>query len=314
LEDVHPSPFLSGGGKLAFFWQVDDVIRAIPDSGLSLWSFYGRILPIVAGVGDVHTSLRGPDDLTANGFAIPLDFMALDGALYVKEAYHEEYDDLLGARLDSVGGYAFSDLLERQKHIAGNENSYSGLENLPRFLRWRNGFRLLAPQPAATGGTRATFILSGGERRAVQVSFPDSIRWDEAASLPSRVDLPDTQGEPAYTFLDESKRAALLSIDDMTSYREAFEWFRHFEYDVDSYARELYTQYHDDAPPADYDRVLDGLPSASEIFASLTDEMEAAGTEVLLINLRYNSGGQQRLLHCSEVFRPILRIVSDGRA
>lgn len=295
LEDVHPSPFVAGGGRLAFYKRVDEVIQTIPETGLDSWAFYERLLPVVAGIGDVHTRLGGPEGLSARGFAIPLDFVALDDALYVKEAYHQEHHDLVSARLDSVGGRAFSDLIERQKSLAGNENPYSGLDNLPRFLRWRNGFRLLLPEVAAAGGTWATFRLPGGERRAVYIPFPDSIRWSEARSLPSQITLPDTQGEPAYAFLDEARQTALLSIDDMTSYREAFEWFRHHEYDAEAYAREIYTRYQIGPPPADYDLVLEGLPSASAIFSALIAEMEEAGTKTLLIDLRFNSGGNSLL-------------------
>jgi hypothetical protein len=85
----------------------------------------------------------------------------------------------------------------------------------------------------------------------------------------------------------------LLVIDDMTGYREVFEWDRSIRgtFDLDR-AADVYKRHTGTwMAPRREDRLLKAIPSATETFQKLVDEMKAAGTKRLLIDPRQNGGG-----------------------
>jgi hypothetical protein len=55
--------------------------------------------------------------------------------------------------------------------------------------------------------------------------------------------------------------------------------------------RLAYQQFHGERPPDDYDEVIAGVPSATEVFRSLVRDMKEARTKALIVDLRENSGG-----------------------
>ena len=58
LEHAHPDPFLRGGGRVAFYQAVDDVLRDLPEGDIEPAVLRDHLLPIVARVGDEHRSAR----------------------------------------------------------------------------------------------------------------------------------------------------------------------------------------------------------------------------------------------------------------
>jgi len=105
IEDVHPDPYLNGGGKIAFHRRFQNTLAAIPDSGMTVEEFYRLLRPFVASVGDAHTWLRdpySPDPYSPGG--IPLYFETTVDGLYVFAVLGEANRPLIGARLLSVEG------------------------------------------------------------------------------------------------------------------------------------------------------------------------------------------------------------------
>ena len=74
IESTHPDPYSQGGGKIAFHRRMQNMIRTIPDDGLTKTEFYRHICPFLAAVGDGHTSFWEPYDLDEQnpGGATPL--------------------------------------------------------------------------------------------------------------------------------------------------------------------------------------------------------------------------------------------------
>jgi len=106
--------------------------------------------------------------------------------------------------------------------------------------------------------------LSNGEIREVVFDLPKGI--DAMFTPESRVALPATDDSGfLYEFLDAEGKTAYLRIDHMSHYREATEM--------------------------ETSRPAPGLHSATETFRSMVVEMEQAGTDTLIIDLRDNRGG-----------------------
>ncbi|MDH4222997.1 MAG: S41 family peptidase, partial [candidate division Zixibacteria bacterium] len=60
-------------------------------------------------------------------------------------------------------------------------------------------------------------------------------------------------------------------------------------------ARSVYQRYHGSTPPDDIKEVIAGLPSATELFRSMVQEMKEARTANLIIDLSQNGGGNSLL-------------------
>jgi hypothetical protein len=115
-----------------------------------------------------------------------------------------------------------------------------------------------------------------------------------------RIDIPDTRVELpptdrtefAYAFLDSAKQVAILRVTGMMHYREALEMWDEMRIERrEETGREAYRKYHGVGPPADYQEVIAGVPSATETFRSLLTDMKDAGSQALLVDLRKNHGG-----------------------
>jgi hypothetical protein len=99
-----------------------------------------------------------------------------------------------------------------------------------------------------------------------------------------------------YTFLDSARTTALLIVDDMQSYREMFEeWSVSNPAEAERSAREVYKRLHQSDAPGDLKAVIAGIPSAARSFRTLVQEMRQAGTKTLLVDLRYNEGGNSTM-------------------
>ena len=82
----------------------------------------------------------------------------------------------------------------------------------------------------------------------------------------------------------------------MSGYREAFEiWASLGVTSHDDHAQEVYRRYHGTEPPSDMPELIDGIPSATDLFRAMVVEMKNAKTENLLIDLRHNDGGNSAM-------------------
>jgi hypothetical protein len=105
--------------------------------------------------------------------------------------------------------------------------------------------------------------------------------------------LPESgKGEFGYGFFGADKKVAYLRIDGMMAYREALQsLLAQGMQEVEAYARQAYRQLHGKEAPASMTDTLAGIPSATDLFRSLAEDMRKAETDHLIIDLRRNTGG-----------------------
>ncbi len=268
LERSHPDPYLNGGGKVAFHRRLHQTLRTIPEEGMTTEEFYRLLLPFVASVKDGHTSLSSPAAGASRQAGLPFEFIILDGRLHVSQAFSRGHRELLAARFEGIGDLRFRDLELRMQNLRGADNKYGNLINLGSSLRSRRGLNMLVPELAGLDRASVTFTLRGGKRKRIQCAFVDSIPRSRAIGSPSSIQLPTARaGEPAYRFLSERRKVALLRIDTMLGYREYFEWARNAGYQrAEDTARDFYRDYHRADPPPAYDDVFFNDTAATETY------------------------------------------------
>jgi hypothetical protein len=299
IERVHPDPYVNGGGKVAFHRRVQAALAAIPADGMSRNEFYRLLLPVVTGIRDAHTWLRSPyayNDDAPGG--IPLYFGVVDSNLYVVAVPEERYRPLIGALLVSVEGVLYRDLVNRLWTMVSGENEYQLLRNLAYAgILWERSF-LTDLLPEWRDQSQVRLTLQHRDGRIVEHTIPIPSELPGPFISPgSRIERPSPG--PAgfgYAFLDSARTTALLVVDQMGSYREAFEmWHGLAPADAESEAREVYERVHETRAPDGFDAVIAGLPSATELFRSLVQEMKDAGTRTLLVDVRRNDGGNSAM-------------------
>ncbi|MFC1849719.1 S41 family peptidase [candidate division CSSED10-310 bacterium] len=291
IESVHPDPYLSGGGKIAFHRLLQKTLRTIPAEGLTAQDFYHHIRPLVASVGDAHTWIRDPGEFTPDG--IPLYLGVVEESLYVK-GVSDEFKHLLGCLLLDVQGVATKELLVRQGKAMGADNVYQKLRNLAGYgFFQRTYLDRLIPEIKGKGEVSVRFQKPGGAEFVYRFSLPVNLK-SNLRTAGSKITLPSTEKTSfVYEFLGESKKTVLLVIDSMTDYREAFEMWHSFGgYGLKENAANAYKK-HFGTEPVDEDviKILSKLPSATDVFKSLVEEMKKAGSNTLIIDLRKNDGG-----------------------
>ena len=295
IRDAHPAPYERCGGKEAFDAKLAETVAGIPEKGMRRSEFTRLIMPFVAFVGDAHTVIHaslGGDYKKPGG--IPLYFGAVGEELYVRGVTREDERRLIGARLAGVEGVPFAEIAARVSRLRAVENQYGALAWLGKYgdLWHEAHLSMLMPERTDRSAVTVTLIMPDGETETVGFDLPRKV--DYPPILPkSTVTLPSTERcEFVYSFLDSERKVALLRITGMMHYREALEmWESYGSEDMRGFGREAYEMYHGSGAPSDYAEVMAGVPSVTETFRDLAEDMKAAGTKTLLVDVRQNSGG-----------------------
>ncbi|UCF19190.1 MAG: hypothetical protein JSU87_14885 [Gemmatimonadota bacterium] len=300
LVSAHPDPYTGGGGKVAYHRRLQELIRSMPMEGLTRQQFHTQLQPFIAKLEDGHTTLPlgGNSQNRSDPGGIPLFFEVVDEVLYVSAVTSEDHLPFIGAILESVEDTPFAELVRRESQVRGHDNLQHVLSGLARYgaLYFGESLRRLVPEWTSEEQIRVRLRLPSGEledhnfKIASEVEFPLHRR-------PSRIELPDPDRSFTYHFLDDRRDFAFLRIDDMTTYREMFEYSRGVgSRGWERWAGRVFQRVHQEDPPDDLDDVIAGIPSATDMYRSLFNDMKAAQSRTLIVDLRRNFGGNDLMV------------------
>ena len=294
LEATHPDPYINGGGKVAFNRSMQNLIQIIPEEGLTKIEFYRHLCPLLATVRDGHTSFWPPFNLSEQSpGGIPLYFQAVDNLLYVAAVIDSNHQSLIGSRLLSVENVSIEDLLRRQAQIKGYDNEYQ----LLRYLGYDGSLwhrRFLEHLIPEWKGESIQLKLIDPQGVVTDLHLdPNTKGQDKLITNTTSVKLPSTEkSDYVYQFMDDEKKTVLLLIENMYTYRESFEMEMILQGSLrKDLAKYLYERYHESPPPGDTDKLIAGIPSATELCRELVEIMKKNQSENLIIDLRRNQGG-----------------------
>jgi len=292
LEESHPEPYLNFGGKIAFNRDFQRILLSIPEIGMKSDEFYKLLMPFVAKVADMHTGLISPVEATQNGPGIPLKFKIVEQNLIVTGVPSEKYKGLLGSQLVSVGGLGIDELLFRQTQLRGVETKYGELAFLSISLKSSKGIKNLIPDWDFSDKIQIELRLVSGKTAEVSIKRTP-LDSETQLTFPTKQLKPSTaKSDVVYDFLDDEKENALLVISNMERYREASEgWFAHGMEGAAEYTGIAYQHFNNAEPPSDIEKLLKGIPSATETFTSLIRDIKKNKTKNLIVDLRHNTGG-----------------------
>lgn len=292
LESVHPDPYSGGGGKIAFHLRFQQLLYTIPEEGMTGNEFYKLLLPFIAALRDGHTKISMAHSVEVPKLMLPLELEIVENQIYVVRVFSKDHKHLLGSTISSVASIPFEVLVERQERLAGYENKYTNLHYLRNNLSSASGLESLLPECKNETKINITFRTKSGNLLKTDIDLVDNIpgEWIE---LSSKIQLPKKEiRNPDFIFTDSTKQVVILRIDNMVTYREAFEAFRNTGYTpAEEWAKTIYNRFNKNDLPEKYDDVIKGIPSLTETLKTMVKEMKQANTETLLIDLRRNGGG-----------------------
>lgn len=275
IEGNHPDPYFQGGGKVAFHLRFQELLRSIPEGGMTAEEFTNLLLPFVASVGDGHTTIWDWEISQLNSAfpgGVPLRFEIIEQSLYVTAVVARTDLDLIGSTFVSVEGITLEQLRRRQRTLRGTDNEYGELSWLIDGLWYGPRLARLLPEWSDQTAIRVTLQDPDGvlSERVFRTPVFSSLlrRPAETVVLPEPGPCGFGTG-----FLDDNRNTAFVRVDDMNGYREVL-------------GRTGPTSGQE--VPND---VLAATPSATEVFRQLVIDMKNADTRTLLVDLRRNHGG-----------------------
>ena len=269
IESVHPQPYLKSGGKMAFHRRYQNILNAIPETGMSREDFRALLSPLLAAVGDGHTYVYpdGPFDFAG----IPLLFYVVQQELYVAAVLEEDHRQYLGARLRAVEGVGIDELVRRTQAYYGADNVYGTLvqlANFELFLAKKAVLEDLVPEWQDKSVVNILLQLPDGESR--NVSLQAKPRLDPYFHRPQeRLALPPLNGlEFCWGFLGSRKEVAYLRVLRMTKNRETYEKRASYS-DVTEEVFEFHRSVYNNEENPSFEKALSALPSLTESYTCL---------------------------------------------
>jgi hypothetical protein len=298
LESAHPDPFLRGGGRIAFARRVDEIRRSLPPNGGTSLDLLRLVRPLVASVGDGHTTIGIPGENASQGARAWIDFDIVDDHLYVAAVFGDADLSLVGATLVSVEGIAVGELAGRMARLRGADNAYGNLVHVADAFGQPNLYGELVGAWSPPAAARIELQPPRGPRVRVELPFavtaPGPRRTaDSALTLPA-----SNAADLAWGWLDAGRSIGYLRIGSAARYREAFEVWR-----STGYERNLGQHLTDVAraarggtePPASVDARIALVPSATTMFVAARKELAEAQASTLVVDVRDNRGGNSAI-------------------
>ena len=221
-------------------------------------------------VGDGHTNVSPPDDAIELKYALPVQFYFFAEGLYII-ATAPQYANLVGAEVNRFDGRTLQELVDGVEAMVSRDNEYWLQQMVPYRLRELPILHALGlidhPRQVSL-----TLRLRDGTTREVllkaDLEAPSGALWN-AFKVPTGWHwMPVTLGKPLPHYLKH------------TSIKY---WFEQL-----SDGKTLYAQ---------FNRVLnDPAETLADFTVRLFDHVESSGTERLVVDLRWNNGGNTFLM------------------
>ena len=300
LEATHPDPFLRSGGMVAFRKRFVDAQAAIPSGGIDRSAFERLLQPLLAQVGDGHTALD--EEVSKTDVQVLVDLTPVEERLVVTGVYDPAQLSLVGATVQAIEGVPVATLAERMGSRVGYENVYTNLEHLVEAAASADRLTELLERPALMGPVTFQVLLPGGEPAILQAPLRSGARTARLTP-PSRLHLPPVDGAGmAAGFLDEAGQVGYFRLDSSRRYREAFEVWHLTGMNMGDWLDRVVEDVTGKKPTGSEAQKLAQIPSVTERLMTLTTEMKARRTPVLIVDLRENPGGQSVFADILEYF------------
>lgn len=315
IEDTHPDPYMNFGGRVFFHKKANDIQRELLNNpNVTLGDLYLKASEFISQIQDGHSFINSPQNMnnaSGSDSLVVVKFMCGDGSLIVN-AIDSARGDLIGSRLIGINEVPVEGVLDRVAISYPCENRYGRMGMLCNWFRPASFYRnILANSFSDSHSGLNTSILNANNTSMLSATkaadksdlimdflTPDG---DTVRYAPQKVQYNQFGGiAKARAPKDErfpSQQMEWKEVDGSMFFRLASVMAReNFEYQYNNgwdFYNQLAYQYRSDGKemPADTVAAIQALPSMSENFMSMLNDMKANDIKNLVIDLRGNSGG-----------------------
>lgn len=305
LEEIHPDPYSGYGGKPYFRMAASDARNALlKDKVTDVREFGYRINEFLAPLKDGHT-VAMPDGHYVPGhfpikYTAPATLIiceAINDGILVK-ALPDEYKDLIGSRLVSIEGMAVKDLASGMAKYFISENEIGSMMNLANYAMQPKALRKVIP---GVSDDAITYQLKTPEGKKAEVKLPvvpfeQVQQWQAAqaqkpSAFPAKAFSYNFMDQLVYGFVDDQNDIMYFHPKHILA-RDYLDYLREHNYneDLNEWLQGIYGTVGVPVPP-NRDMAIAMIPSLSEEFENMLQQMKQHGSKNLIIDMRNNGGG-----------------------
>ena len=291
LENTHPDPYSGFGGKVFFHIQAENIKNKIKYGSYTQEKFSDELSLFLSNLHDGHSFIETKDDKTANKTdkILPVNYRIIpDGAILSE--LPAKYKELLGSKVEKINGIPMDSILRQILIFNPCENIYGSYSWLVQYARNYTFYAKLFPDLQ----NEITFQIKtqNNEKKNLQISFVEKEKMKDVSieKLPQTKML-SSKDYMLYQFLDAKKDVMLFKFSSVMA-RENFEYTIKKKYaNAYNQLKYFYQFMLQKEMPADTAKAISDIPSFSETFYNMLQEMKAKKSKSLIIDLRENSGG-----------------------
>ncbi|MBN2091230.1 hypothetical protein JW964_16580 [candidate division KSB1 bacterium] len=291
IEETHPDPYSSFGGRMLFHKQALEVKLRIYKEGMTKDDFYFLLSAFISKLHDGHTYINFPNSpgQTEKEKMLPIQFRIVADGMIVISA-REDWAGLIGHKLASVNNRSIEELLSLIQQYEPCENISGAYFILKNYLATKSRAKQIFKE--MNESLEFTFLSFDNQKtkRLIPYLSPEDShqKW-----LPEkRWDKMDA-GKPTpfwFRFLDDENKIGYFAF--YTTYsREVIELMKNWGRDFQPTLEMLYKNFNPGQIPENIDEALQKIPSLNVTFFNLLTGMKKNKSTHLVIDLRQNGGG-----------------------
>lgn len=286
LEETHPDPYSSFGGKIDFRHQVQK-IRGNLEKITESENFKDILTGFVVQLEDGHTFINSNSSSNNNGSDkyLPIVFKVVTDALFIEKTT-KEYMQYIGDKLLAINNINIDELLLTAQKFGEAENKYGVMLNLcESIVNWKKAKKTFGDISII----ELTLQNSKNDVYHIEVEYIAHPDWN---STNSKINVERDNNLLYYSVIKDGNIGYLAwnsvvsreVLDNMDSDNPQFQNTINWAYNAMQQKR-----------PKDNSSAVKDIPELYYTFHALLKEMEILKSEYLIIDLRNNSGGMTPL-------------------
>ena len=290
LEDTHPDPYTNYGGKALFHRSAFTASQTLKQKDVTTAEeLCWHIRTFLAPLQDGHTYVNYPMKQNTSHILAPIAFRTIDEGILVRKL-PTKYSKLLGSRLISIEGIPVNTLYKEITKLYPAENEIGEILNLCWYAHSHTVLSKLIP---SLKNDSITYQLKTPDNSDIEIKLPFMQEkewkiWNNSKGEKAKNKIPT--GNLSFAFIGKGKETMYFRSTFIMA-RDNIEISKEWGMDYYTDLKYCYEQTFHRPMPSDTLQAISELPSFSEEFAKMLQQMKKHHSTNLIIDLRGNSGG-----------------------
>lgn len=290
LEDTHPDPYTNYGGKALFHRSAYIALQNLKQKNVTeAEELCWQIRSFLAPLQDGHTFVNYPMKQTTSHTLAPIAFRTIDEGLLVRKL-PTEYNNILGSRLVSIEGIPVGTLYKEITKLYPAENEIGEILNLCWYAHSHTVLSKLIPSLKKDS---ISYQVKTPDNNEIEIRLPfmpekEWRMWHNTEGEKSNDKIPT--GNLSFAFIGKGQETMYFRSTSIMA-RDNIEVSKEWGMDYYTDLKYCYEKTFHRPMPSDTLQAISELPSFSEEFDKMLQQMKKHHSTNLIIDLRGNSGG-----------------------